>query len=152
MPGESPWRRLPGFFSIPVNVLALKNTVLVGAATVISCMMVGVFMAFFTHYFKTGFHDHPYPSLKFLCPSRRHHRHRLYPALFRNRYHQPVFKNPLFPGRGSVPVFRILVNHFCPHLYPICIFLYQHRHCHPLPGLFPHRIGPGTRGIQFPRV
>jgi iron(III) transport system permease protein len=44
------------FFSIPVNVLALKNTVLVGAATVISCMMVGVFMAFFTHYFKTKFH------------------------------------------------------------------------------------------------
>ncbi|NNG01403.1 MAG: iron ABC transporter permease [Desulfobacteraceae bacterium] len=43
------------FFAMSVNTLALKNTLRVGAATVICCMAVGVFMAFFTHYFKTRF-------------------------------------------------------------------------------------------------
>ncbi len=43
------------FFSINTNRAALKNTFLVGVSTVICCMAVGVFMAFFTEYFKTGF-------------------------------------------------------------------------------------------------
>ncbi len=43
------------FFSIKTNILALKNTILVGISTVIGCMILGVFMAFFTDYFKTKF-------------------------------------------------------------------------------------------------
>ncbi|MFW5647810.1 MAG: ABC transporter permease [Candidatus Alkaliphilus sp. MAG34] len=43
------------FFSINTNRTALKNTLLVGVSTVICCMIVGVFMAFFTEYFKAGF-------------------------------------------------------------------------------------------------
>ena len=43
------------FFSINTNRVALKNTFLVGISTVICCMAVGVFMAFFTEYFKIGF-------------------------------------------------------------------------------------------------
>jgi iron(III) transport system permease protein len=43
------------FFSINANRLALKNTFLVGISTVVCCMVVGVFMAFFTEYFKTRF-------------------------------------------------------------------------------------------------
>lgn len=43
------------FFSVKTNMLALKNTILVGVTTVIGCMTVGVFMAFFTDYFKTKF-------------------------------------------------------------------------------------------------
>jgi iron(III) transport system permease protein len=43
------------FFSTRVNTLALKNTLFIGVATVICCMAVGVFMAFFTNFFKTKF-------------------------------------------------------------------------------------------------
>ncbi len=43
------------FFSMPVNTQALKNTLSVGLVTVLCCMAVGVFMAFFVHYYKTSF-------------------------------------------------------------------------------------------------
>lgn len=43
------------FFSIKANTLALKNTLIVGVTTVVCSMVVGVFMAFFTNYFKTKF-------------------------------------------------------------------------------------------------
>ena len=43
------------FFSTPVMITALKNTIKVGILTVITCMLVGVFMAFYTQYYKTRF-------------------------------------------------------------------------------------------------
>ena len=43
------------FFSTPVMTTALKNTIEVGILTVITCMLVGVFMAFYTQYYKTRF-------------------------------------------------------------------------------------------------
>ncbi|WP_347451256.1 ABC transporter permease [Acetoanaerobium noterae] len=43
------------FFSTPVMITALKNTITVGILTVITCMLVGVFMAFYTQYYKTRF-------------------------------------------------------------------------------------------------
>lgn len=48
------------FFSIDTNKEALNNTLLVGVSTVICCMIVGVFMAFFTEYFKTRFQRYIY--------------------------------------------------------------------------------------------
>ena len=43
------------FFSTPVMITALKNTITVGILTVLTCMLVGVFMAFYTQYYKTRF-------------------------------------------------------------------------------------------------
>ena len=43
------------FFSTPVMITALKNTITVGILTVITCMLVGLFMAFYTQYYKTRF-------------------------------------------------------------------------------------------------
>ena len=43
------------FFSTPVMITALKNTIKVGILTVITCMLVGLFMAFYTQYYKTRF-------------------------------------------------------------------------------------------------
>jgi iron(III) transport system permease protein len=43
------------FFSTPVMTTALKNTIEVGILTVLTCMLVGVFMAFYTQYYKTRF-------------------------------------------------------------------------------------------------
>ena len=43
------------FFSTPVMITALKNTIKVGILTVLTCMLVGVFMAFYTQYYKTRF-------------------------------------------------------------------------------------------------
>ena len=43
------------FFSTPVMITALKNTIEVGILTVLTCMLVGVFMAFYTQYYKTRF-------------------------------------------------------------------------------------------------
>ena len=43
------------FFSTPVMTTALKNTITVGILTVLTCMLVGVFMAFYTQYYKTRF-------------------------------------------------------------------------------------------------
>lgn len=43
------------FFASEVNRQAFVNTVKVGLATVASCMAVGVYMAFYTDYFKTRF-------------------------------------------------------------------------------------------------
>ncbi|MEN1758873.1 iron ABC transporter permease [Anoxynatronum sibiricum] len=43
------------FFSTPTNQMALRNTITVGVSTVAACLVVGVFMAFYTGYFKTPF-------------------------------------------------------------------------------------------------
>lgn len=43
------------FFSIDVNRAAFTNTIKVGIGTVIGCMVIGVFMAFYTDYFKMRF-------------------------------------------------------------------------------------------------
>ncbi|WP_373601080.1 ABC transporter permease [Paraclostridium bifermentans] len=40
------------FFSIQANVVALKNTILLGVASVIACGIVGTFLAFIVTYFK----------------------------------------------------------------------------------------------------
>jgi iron(III) transport system permease protein len=43
------------FFSMDVNRTAFTNTIKVGIGTVLGCMIVGVFMAFYTDYFKRSF-------------------------------------------------------------------------------------------------
>ncbi len=43
------------FFETPVMITALKNTLIVGIVTVIMCMSIGVFMAFYTQYYKVRF-------------------------------------------------------------------------------------------------
>lgn len=43
------------FFSIQVNKTAFSNTVKVGIGTVLSCMVIGVYMAFYTDYFKAKY-------------------------------------------------------------------------------------------------